>query len=83
MKKKKYVIFNVSTIVKRECGIKEPVTFGFLVEYVNIEISNNQIFAQLNKQIEMYNEFCPEEYKIACYFELERMEIEKVGEIWL
>ena len=83
MKKKRYSLYHVTTIVKRECGIKEQETFAFII---NIELGENadkKIFAEMNKQIEMYNEFCPDDMKIAGYFELEKMEIERVGEIWL
>lgn len=92
MKKKRYKIYHVSSIILRENGIKEPETFSFLIEWNSATIDYEHIKKQFDLQIQYYNEFCPDGYKIISYNISERtingygdnmLEIENVGELWL
>ena len=78
MKKKRYSIYHVNAIVSRNCGIKEQDSFSFLIG--NMFDVSTQIVKEFEKQIKLYNEFCPNDYFICKY---ENLEIEKVGEFWL
>lgn len=82
--KKLYQIIKVKCIVSRKCGIKEMETFSFLVNTEMILYSNfykeNSYKILLSKQIDFYNEFCPEDYDITKF---ENEKFEQVGEIWL
>ena len=76
--KKLYQIIKVNCIVSRKCGIKELDTFSFLAnEYIYPKQAFNIL---LSKQIDLYNEFCPEDYTITKF---ENESFETVGEIWL
>ena len=76
--KKLYQIIKANCIVSRKCGIKEPDTFSFLADaYIYTKQSYNIL---LSKQIDFYNEFCPEDYEITKF---ENESFETVGEIWL
>ena len=76
--KKLYQIIKVNCIVSRKCGIKENDTFSFLADaYIYTKQSYNIL---LSKQIDFYNEFCPEDYEITKF---ENESFETVGEIWL
>ena len=76
--KKLYQIIKVNCIVSRKCGIKELDTFSFLADaYIYTKQSYNIL---LSKQIDFYNEFCPEDYEITKF---ENESFETVGEIWL
>lgn len=76
--KKLYKIIKADCIVSRKCGIKEPETFSFLA---NAYIYTKKVYnILLSKQIDLYNEFCPEDYVITKF---ENESFEKVGEIWL
>ena len=76
--KKLYQIIKAKCIVSHKCGIKEMETFSFL--------ANAYIYAKtaykilLSKQIDFYNDFCPEDYIITKF---ENEEFEQVGELWL
>lgn len=71
-----YQIIKAKCIVSRKGGIKEMETFSFLANTENILNAN----ILLSKQIDFYNEFCPEDYVITKF---ENESFEKVGEIWL
>lgn len=74
--KKLYQIIKAKCIVSRKCGIKEMETFSFLA---NTEFIFD-INILLSKQIDFYNEFCPEDYVITKF---ENESFETVGEICL
>ena len=74
--KKLYQIIKAKCIVSRKCGIKEMETFSFLVNIYTKSAYN----ILLSKEIDFYNEFCPEDYVILNFI---NEEFEKVGEIWL
>ena len=76
--KKLYHIYKTETLVSRKCGLKEFEEFSFLVTDTFIDV----LVLQLQKQIEMFNNFCPDDYEIVKYDE-ETTIFEKVGEIWL
>ena len=76
--KKLYQIIKAKCIVSRKGGIKEMETFSFLAsEYIYAKTTYNIL---LSKQIDFYNEFCPEDYIITKF---ENESFETVGEIWL
>lgn len=76
--KKLYQIIKANCIVSRKCGIKETDTFSFLADaYIYTKQTYNIL---LSKQIDFYNEFCPEDYEITKF---ENESFETVGEIWL
>ena len=76
--KKLYQIIKAKCIVSRKCGIKEIETFSFLVDaYV---YTKKSYYILLSKQIDFYNDFCPEDYKIT---KVENESFETVCEIWL
>ena len=76
--KKLYQIIKAKCIVSRICGIKEMETFSFLADaYVYTKQAYKIL---LSKQIDFYNEFCPEDYDITKF---EDESFETVGEIWL
>ena len=77
--KKLYQIIKAKCIVSRKGGIKEMETFSFLVN-AEIRIYANIYKILLSKQIDFYNEFCPEDYIIT---KSENESFEQVGEIWL
>ena len=74
--KKLYKIIKADCIVSRKGGIKEMETFSFLANTENILNAN----ILLSKQIDFYNELCPEDYVITKF---ENESFETVGEIWL
>lgn len=74
--KKLYQIIKADCIVSRKGGIKEMETFSFLANTENILNAN----ILLSKQIDIYNEFCPEDYVITKFG---NGSFETVGEIWL
>ena len=86
MNKKKYAIIKATCIVTRKDGIITNETFSFLYDQsfileFNIDtLSKGDYFNLLKKQIDLYNEFCPEDYVILNF---KNEEFEKVGEIWL
>ena len=82
MKKNKYFIYHVSVIVERYNNVKDFDTFSFLIRNTLEPITRRNIYVEMQKQFEYYNEFCPLEYKITNY-EHDSLHIEKVGEIWL
>ena len=76
--KKLYQIIKAKCIVSHKCGIKEMETFSFLANaYIYTKTAYNIL---LSKQIDFYNEFCPEDYIITKF---ENESFETVGEIWL
>ena len=77
--KKRYNIIKATCIVSRRGGIKEQDEFLFSIEY-NWQFEQSAYTKQLNHQIKMFNEFCPEDFKIV---KTENEYFEKVGEIWL
>ena len=77
--KKLYQIIKAKCIVSRKGDIKQMETFSFLVN-TKIRIYANIYKILLSKQIDFYNEFCPEDYIITKF---ENESFETVGEIWL
>ena len=82
MNKKEYAIIKATCIVTRKDGIKTNETFSFLYDWsFNIDtLLKDDYLNLLKKQIDFYNEFCPEDYVILNF---ENEEFEQVGEIWL
>lgn len=83
MKDKKYTIVKAKCIVSRKCGLKEIDEFSFLVSFgVFQKCANvyNALKYCLQKQINMYNEFCFDEYTIVKF---ENADFKQVGELWL
>ena len=84
--KKLYQIIKAKCIVSRKGGIKEMETFSFLYDLSYIltfhidTLLKDDYLILLKKQIDFYNEFCPEDYVILNF---ENEEFEQVGEIWL
>lgn len=82
--KKLYQIVKAKCIVSRNGGIKEIEEFSFLFNdkdchrlVVNVY---NLLKVCLQKQIDFYNAFCPEDYVISKF---ENEKFEQVGELWL
>ena len=84
MKKKRYIIYHASVLVTRRCGVKEIDTFSFIIQQDEFsgEIEHKMII-ELNNQIELFNDFCPEDMQIIYCDETDQCSFEKVGEIWL
>ena len=80
MSKKKYAIIKATCIVSRKDGIKTNETFSFLANAYIYLYSKSAYNILLSKQIDFYNEFCPEDYIITKF---ENESFETVGEIWL
>ena len=86
MNKKKYAIIKATCIVSRKDGIKTNETFSFLYDLTYIltfhidTLLKDDYLNMLKKQIDFYNEFCPEDYIITKF---ENESFETVGEIWL
>ena len=86
MNKKKYAIIKATCIVSRKDGIKTNETFSFLYDLTYLlrfhidTLSKVDYNILLKKQIDFYNEFCPEDYIITKF---ENESFETVGEIWL
>ena len=86
MNKKKYAIIKATCNVTRKYGIITNETFSFLYDWSFILTFNiytslkGDYLNLLKKQIDFYNELCPEDYVILNF---ENEEFEQVGEIWL
>lgn len=77
--KKLYEIIKAICKVWRASGIIEYDDFTFL-KRKTFCIDEIHLITLLEKQIDMFNEFCPEHYIISKY---DDAEFEKVGELWL
>ena len=77
--KKHYDVIKTTLIVARRGGIKEQDEFLFNLD-AGLRFEQSAYSKQLKHQIKMFNEFCPEEFKIV---KTENERFEKVGEIWL
>ena len=81
--KKKYAIIKATCIASRKDGLKTNETFSFLYDcsYFNFDtLLKDDYISMLKKQIDFYNEFCPEDYVITKF---EDADFQWVGEIWL
>ena len=84
--KKLYQIIKADCIVIRKGGIKEIETFSFIYDinfylHKTVGISISGIYKELlDKQIQFYNEYCPDDFVIKKY---EVNEFIVGGEIWL
>lgn len=84
--KKKYGIFKATCTVSRLGGIKEKDEFALLYDWTTMLVLSVNSFLTddlnklLQKQIDFFNEFCPNDWQIIKY---EDAEFEQVGEIWL